>query len=181
MVQPRPTSLIHMTRTGLAMAIATLAICTCIGCAPQRRSYVSPRRPVDRTAVPRTPNRVSRPASRPNPARTSGATVLTVDGYQDFQRQVVAAPTPTVTMFYIPWCHSCKSMKPVYQSMANTFAGRIKFTKVNLAKNQELVAKYNVTGAPTLVLFRAGREVNRLVGPQPAPVLRNALEALGRR
>ena len=178
MVQPRSSSLMHIPRPDLTMAIAPLAICMCIGCAPQRKSYVTPRRPIRSTAAPRTSSRVSRPAPRPNPAPTSGATVLTVDGYQDFRRQVLAAPTPTVTMFYNPFCHSCKSMKPVYQAMAGPFGGSIKFTKVNASTNRDLVAQYNITAVPTFVLFKAGSEIKRLIGPQPAPLLRKALAEL---
>lgn len=169
------------TWTNLSMAAAPLAMCMCIGCATQSKSYVSPRRPVRRSAPTHSRRQVSRPAPLPKPAPTAGGTVVKVDGHQNFQTEVLAAPTPAVVMFYIPWCHSCKGMKPVYQSMVGTFAGRIKFTKVNLATNRDLVAKYNISGAPTFILFKAGHETNRLVGPQPAPVLHNALEALSRR
>ena len=181
MVQTRLNCAIHVARRGLTVALVAAYVCMWIGCAPQRKSYLSPRRPAASSRAPYVRGPVSHPAPRPTPVPAPVAKVVAVDGYEHFHREVLSSPAPVVTMFYIPWCHSCKGMKPIYDSMSGTYASKIKFTKVNLATNRDLVGKYDITGAPTFVMFRAGNETSRLVGPQPEPILRNTLEELSRR
>ena len=185
MLQPRPATSRSAVPRYFIESTAAAAIALCLGCAQQDNRYVSPRRPRTAVAAPRprshAPHGATRTPTRPSSTPTSRGTVTRVDGYQNFSKQVLAAPIPAVAMFYVPWCHSCRSMKPIYDSMSGRFANRIRFAKVNLSTNQGLVSKYNISGAPTFVFFQGGREVNRLVGPQPEPILRNALDGLVRR
>ncbi len=82
----------------------------------------------------------------------------------DFEREVLQETIPTAVDFWAPWCGPCKKMAPVLESVASGYPGRVKVVKVNSDRNQALAARYGIQGIPTLILFRDGREVDRLVG-----------------
>ncbi len=91
-----------------------------------------------------------------------------------FKVEVLEESTLPVLMdFWAPWCGPCRMVSPVVEQMEKTFAGKLKVCKINTDDNQQVAADYNITGIPCLIVFKNGKEVNRLVGYRPA----NAMEA----
>jgi thioredoxin 1 len=94
----------------------------------------------------------------------------------EFGTEVLQAAGPVLVDFYAPWCGPCKMLAPVLEELAAEFAGRVKIVKVNVDDAQELAARYNITGVPTLMLFRDGQATDTLVGMPPARALRQWVE-----
>jgi thioredoxin len=82
----------------------------------------------------------------------------------DFEREVLQASVPVVVDFYAPWCGPCKMLAPLLETLAAEFEDRIKFAKLNVDHAPGLSGRYQVTGVPTLALFRNGQRVDSLVG-----------------
>jgi thioredoxin 1 len=95
---------------------------------------------------------------------------------KEFETEVLQATGPVLVDFYAPWCGPCKMLAPLLEQLAGEFAGRVKIVEVNVDDAQELAAHYDITGVPTLILFRDGQVVDNVIGMPPARALRQWLE-----
>jgi thioredoxin 2 len=84
---------------------------------------------------------------------------------------------PMVVDFWAPWCGPCHMMAPAYEAAAKQLEPTIRFAKVNTDQEQELSARFGIQSIPTLILFKAGREVARQSGALSAPQLTSWLRA----
>jgi thioredoxin len=80
---------------------------------------------------------------------------------------VEAAAGITVIDFTAAWCGPCRVMEPVLASLATEYAGRARFAAVDVDADPALAQRFDVRSMPTLVLWRDGREVGRIVGSRP--------------
>ncbi len=88
---------------------------------------------------------------------------------QNFEREVLKATYPVVMDFYAPWCGPCKMLAPLLEELAEELGGKVKFAKLNVDDAPELAGRYDITGVPTLMLFRDGEAVDQVVGfPGPS-------------
>jgi thioredoxin 1 len=94
-----------------------------------------------------------------------------------FETEVLNASGWVLVDFYAPWCGPCKVLGPMLEQLAAGFAGRVQFAKLNVDEAPETAGRYDITGVPTLLLFRQGEPVDRVVGVAPPPALRRWLEA----
>lgn len=78
--------------------------------------------------------------------------------------------------FYADWCGPCRAMTPVLDKVAEDFQGRAVIAKLNIDEAQSIAAQYQVTSIPTLILYRNGKEVGRLVGLRDAAAIKQFLE-----
>jgi len=81
-----------------------------------------------------------------------------------FETEVIQAAVPVVVDFYTPWCGPCKLLAPVLEQLAGEFDGRLKFGRANVEETPDLAATFEVSGVPTLMLFRGGEAVDQVVG-----------------
>ncbi len=95
----------------------------------------------------------------------------------DFEREVLKSSTPTVVDFYADWCGPCKMVSPIIESLSNEYSGKVKFAKVDTDLNQVLAAKYDVMSIPTVIIFKDGRIVDKIIGASPAQVYRKRIDA----
>jgi thioredoxin 2 len=88
---------------------------------------------------------------------------------RDFDLHVSRTDIPLVVDFWASWCGPCKMMAPAYDAAAKILDPQVRLAKVNTEEEQALAARFGIMSIPTLMIFRAGREVARqpgALGPQ---------------
>lgn len=83
---------------------------------------------------------------------------------QNFQEEVKNSQMPVLIDFFADWCPPCKMLAPIYEQLSEEFEGNVKFTKVNVDKEQSLAQKFNVESIPVIVMIKDGEEIDRIVG-----------------
>ena len=95
-----------------------------------------------------------------------------------FEKTVLRNPLPVMVDFFATWCEPCKAMKPVYDATAAAYAGQVVFAAADVDKLPATVSKYGINAMPTIVLFKGGKEVSRVVGGQSAAELKALADGL---
>ncbi|NQU17870.1 MAG: thioredoxin [Candidatus Saganbacteria bacterium] len=95
----------------------------------------------------------------------------------DFNKEVLQSQIPVVVDFWAPWCGPCKMMAPSFEAAAEKLGDKIKFLKMNTDENQSSPTQYQISGIPCLIVFKDGKEVDRIVGMVPAAALEEKLKA----
>ncbi|MBP2650705.1 MAG: thioredoxin [Firmicutes bacterium] len=93
--------------------------------------------------------------------------VNNISSSEDFKRQVLESKQPVVVDFWATWCGPCKMVAPELEAVAADFTGKATVVKVNVDEQQEMAKTYKVMSIPTILIFKDGKEVNRLVGFRP--------------
>jgi len=83
---------------------------------------------------------------------------------------------PLIIDFWAPWCGPCKVMGPNFEKVASSFKTKVRFAKVNTEAQQSLGVHFNIRSIPTLILFKQGKEVDRVSGALDASALNNWLK-----
>jgi thioredoxin 1 len=78
--------------------------------------------------------------------------------------ELIQSKEPILVDFWAPWCGPCRAMAPAVEATAQKFAGEAKVYKVNVDDNPSVSPRFGIRGIPTLILFKDGREANRLIG-----------------
>jgi thioredoxin 1 len=86
---------------------------------------------------------------------------------ETFEAEVIKAETPVLVDFWAPWCGPCKALGPVLSEIADERNAEIKVVKVNIDDNQEYAFKLGVMSIPTLVVFKDGQPIDKIVGAHP--------------
>jgi thioredoxin 1 len=94
----------------------------------------------------------------------------------NFQTEVLESPTPVLIDFWAEWCAPCKMIGPIVEELSVEYAGRLRVGKLDTDANQNILYQYGVMGIPTLILFKDGKPVERVVGFKPKERIISQLE-----
>ncbi len=86
-------------------------------------------------------------------------------------KEVIQNHSLVVVDCWAPWCAPCRMVAPVIEEMARDYAGRILFGKLNVDENREVATQYQIMSIPTLLIFKKGKLVDRLIGAMPRQML----------
>ena len=81
-----------------------------------------------------------------------------------------------VVDMWAEWCGPCKMMEPVLEEIAEEYSDKLKVVKLNIDQNQDTPLKFGVMNIPTLIFFRDGKEIDRVIGAFPKKQLLNRIE-----
>ena len=84
-----------------------------------------------------------------------------------FEETVLKADLPTIVDFWAVWCGPCKMIAPILDEIAEEYDGQVQIAKLDVDHNGETAMQYGVMSIPTLIVFKGGQAVERIVGFMP--------------
>jgi thioredoxin 1 len=81
--------------------------------------------------------------------------------------KVLNSDIPVLVDFWAEWCGPCRMVGPIVEQLAQSLKGKVKVSKLNVDQNKDIAEKYNIQSIPSLVLFKNGNEIARIVGFSP--------------
>lgn len=96
----------------------------------------------------------------------------------NFNEKVIKSDKPVLVDFWAAWCGPCRMVGPVVDELAKEYAGKAEIGKVDVDNNQDISVEFGIRNIPTLLFFKNGEVVDKVVGVVPKEQLKEKLEAL---
>lgn len=82
----------------------------------------------------------------------------------NYEKEIIKHKGIAVVDYWAPWCGPCRIMAPAFEKLSKELGNKIKFAKVNVDENQEISASLGIMSIPTLIIFKNGKEADRIIG-----------------
>ena len=96
----------------------------------------------------------------------------------DFEQEVLKATKHVLVDFWAPWCGPCRMVAPVVEELSEEYDGKMEFVKLNTDDNPITAGKYGIRSIPTLLVFKEGEPVGKIVGFKPKSDMKKSLDAV---
>lgn len=93
---------------------------------------------------------------------------------ENFQKEIASGLV--LVDFHATWCGPCRMIAPIIEQLAGMVQGKAKIAKIDIDQSQETTANLQITSVPTLILFKDGKEIKRVVGVKDLEYLSNLIE-----
>jgi thioredoxin 1 len=92
-----------------------------------------------------------------------------------FEKEVTSSHIPVLVDFWAPWCGPCRMLSPVLEELAGEMKNEVKVVKVNIDEEPELASKFGIMSIPTVIAFKQGKAVSKVVGFRSKEDFKNML------
>ncbi len=142
-----------------------MPIITCSNCGTKNRVELSqPSHQIAKCGKCGTPLDLSKAETA-----NDGKPLIVTDA--TFQREVLEASRPVLLDAWAPWCGPCRLVGPIMEELAAEANGRYRIAKLNVDDNPRTAKQFQIQSIPTMLIFKNGQLVDRLVGAQPKPAI----------
>ena len=105
----------------------------------------------------------------------SGESVIHVNE-GTFDAEILKSDTPALVDFWAPWCGPCRAIAPVLDEIAAEYKGKVKVAKINVDENRKLAGNHGVMSIPTMILFKNGKALDKIIGLVPKERLKELMD-----
>ena len=95
-----------------------------------------------------------------------------------WDQEVLKAQGLVMVDFWAVWCGPCQMVAPIVEDLSNEYAGRLKVAKLNTDENPTVASRYQIMGIPTLLFFKDGKPVDKIVGAAPKKQFKDKIDSL---
>jgi len=93
-------------------------------------------------------------------------------------KESISNSVPIIVDFWASWCGPCMQLAPIFEKLAPSYEGKLRFAKLNVEDNQSSPSEYGVMNIPCLIVFKDGKEVDRIVGSLNETALKDAIDKI---
>ncbi len=96
----------------------------------------------------------------------------------NFETEVLKETRPVLVDFWAPWCMPCKIIAPAVEELAHEMKGKVKVLKLNVDESPDIATEFSILNIPTLILFKSGKEVSRMMGVNSKEAIASKIKTL---
>lgn len=94
-----------------------------------------------------------------------------------FYNKIRTSDKLVVMDFFATWCGPCKMLTPIFESLSKEMSDQVDFAKIDIDRSLEIAQEYEIVSVPTMIIFKNGKEVQRIVGFVPKEQIKSKIKA----